>query len=86
MPEWNVRRSVVELIEADSAEEAELILTSRLSQAGFEPYEDDDYETWEVYRWSLHMREAIKTWRERKRAEVEAWEPRPMPEDYDKGR
>lgn len=39
-----------------------------------------------THRWSLHMREAIKTWRERKRAEVEAWEPWPMPEDYDTGR
>lgn len=47
MTAWNVRRSVVDIIEADTPEQAERELRNRLTAAGFDPYEDDDYDTYE---------------------------------------
>lgn len=47
MMTFNVRASTVELITADSPEEAESILRAKLRAAGFEPFEADEFITFE---------------------------------------
>ena len=50
MRTWNVATAVVDLIDAETAEEAERILGDRLRRQGFDTYEDHPFTPFEAER------------------------------------